>query len=261
MPTMTPACRDIRRSILCASKASGHGHIPTSFSVVEMLYAVYATMRHDPRRPDWPERDLFVLSKGHAALGLYAVLAHHGYFDVAELDTFGAFRSRLGCHPDRFKVPGAEVSTGSLGHGIGLAAGMALATQLRGSSRRVFTLVGDGEANEGTVWEALMVASHRRLAALTVLFDDNGSQVRSLQIPNLAERVAAFGCDVVEVDGHDVDALRAALATPAPTVRAVVAHTTKGWGCPTLADNMLEWHRKSPDDAQLARFLEELDAA
>ena len=121
---MTPACKEIRRNILRASRASGHGHIPTTFSVIEMLCAVYETMKHDPARPDWPERDLFVLSKGHAALGFYAVLAHYGFFKLEELKTYGAFQSRLGCHPDRFKVPGVELSTGSLGHGIAVAVGM-----------------------------------------------------------------------------------------------------------------------------------------
>jgi transketolase len=258
---MAPSCREIRRSILQASRASGHGHIPTSFSVVEMLCAVYETMKHDPANPQWPERDVFILSKGHAALGLYAVLAHYGYFPVDELKTFGAFQSRLGCHPDRFKVPGAEASTGSLGHGIALAVGMALAFKLQNSSRRVFTLVGDGESNEGSVWEAVTVATHLQLKNLSILYDSNHSQVRSLHIPNPAERFAAFGCDTVEVAGHDLDALKAALAKPAPNVRAVVAKTVKGYGCPTLTANMFEWHRKSPTPEQLEQLLQELEAA
>src|SRR3974377_363992 len=127
---MTPACREIRKNILRASRASGHGHIPTTFSVVEMLCAVYETMKYDPANPHWPERDIFILSKGHAALGFYAVLAYYGYLKTEELSTFGAFQSRLGCHPDRLKVPGVEVSTGSLGHGIGIAVGMALAFRI-----------------------------------------------------------------------------------------------------------------------------------
>ena len=186
--TMTPFCREIRKNILHASKASGHGHIPTCFSVIEMLCAVYETMKHDPAKPEWPERDVFILSKGHAALGFYAVLAHYGYLKVDELKTYGAFKSRLGCHPDRLKVPGVEASTGSLGHGIGIAVGMALAFRLQDSSRRVFTLIGDGESNEGSVWEAVMVAVNLQLNNLTILLDSNQSQVRSLPIPNPAER-------------------------------------------------------------------------
>ena len=256
---MTPACREIRKSILRASRASGHGHIPTCFSIVEMLCAVYETMKHDPARPDWPERDIFILSKGHGALGYFATLAHYGYFPVTELNTFGAFQSRLGCHADRHKVPGVELSTGSLGHGIGVAVGMALAFRLQDSPRRVFTLIGDGESNEGSVWEAVMVASHLKLDNLTILYDANRSQIRSLPIPNPAERFAAFGCDTAEADGHDLDALKDAVARSAATVKVVVAHTTKGHGCPTLVDNMFEWHRKSPSPEQLEQFLAELD--
>lgn len=261
MMPLTEAGRQIRRSMLLASRASGHGHLPTSFSIVELLCAVYETMRHDPKNPSWPERDIFILSKGHGALGFYAVLAHYGYFQVDELKTFGAYESRLGCHPDRFKAPGAEASTGSLGHGIALAAGMALAFKMANSPRRAFTIVGDGESNEGSVWEALMVASHQRLNNLAVLFDYNQSQVRSLPIPNLAERVASFGFDTVEVDGHDLQALKVALAKPAAGPKAVVAHTIKGRGCPMLTANMFEWHRKSPNPEQLEQLMKELEAA
>jgi transketolase len=171
---MTSALR-VRELILRSSMASGHGHIPTCFSVVEMLLAVYATMRHNPNNPQWSERDFFVLSKGHAALGHYAVLAEQGYFDPDELKSFGAAHSRFGCHADRFKVPGIEVSCGSLGHGIGVATGMALALKLRQSPRRVFTLIGDGEANEGSVWEAIMVATALRRVAFRSRIQRNDS--------------------------------------------------------------------------------------
>jgi transketolase len=261
MSTMNTACRNVRRLILEASAQSGHGHIPTSFSIVEMLYAAYTVMRHDSARPDWDERDIFVLSKGHGALAYYAVLAQAGYFPVEELQTFGAFGSRLGCHPDRHKVPGVEVSTGSLGHGIAVAAGMALALKMKGSSRRVITLIGDGEANEGSVWEALMVAAHQRLDNLTVLLDYNRSQSRSLPIPNPAERFRAFGCNTHEVDGHDVEALQAALRSPSATVRAIVAQTIKGHGCVTLCEHMFEWHRRSPKPEELSLLLNELESS
>ncbi len=257
---MHPVCRQIRRDILVASRASGHGHIPTSFSIVEMLYATYASMKHDPKNPSWDERDIFILSKGHGALGFYCVLARIGYFAVDEAKTFGAYLSKYGCHPDRRKVAGVEASTGSLGHGIGIAVGMALAFKLSGSTRRVFTLIGDGEANEGSTWEAIMVAANLRLSNFTILLDFNKSQVRSLPITNPAERLAAFGCRVREVDGHDVDGLKAALAAPSDSVKAVVAHTIKGYGCRTLEENIFEWHRKSPDASQLEQFLNELDA-
>ena len=257
---MTSVSHEIRRKILRASRDSGHDHIPTSFSIVEMLSAVYETMRHDPARPKWEERDLFVLSKGHASLGFYCALAQYGYLKDEELRTFGAFESRLGCHPDRHKVPGVEVSTGSLGHGISVAVGMALAFRLQGSERKVYTLIGDGESNEGTVWESLMVATHLKLANLTVLYDNNQSQVRSLPIPNPGQRLAAFGCEVHEVAGHDVAAIKAALAAPAANTKAVVADTVKGFPCRLLSDNIFEWHRKSPNPEQFDQLMKELDA-
>ena len=256
---MDTVCHEIRRKILQTSRASGHGHIPTSFSVVEMISAVYDTMRHDPKKPSWDERDIFVLSKGHASLGFYCVLSHYGYIKESELKTFGAFGSRLGCHPDRLKVPGVEVSTGSLGHGISVAVGMALAFKLRGSRRRVYVLIGDGESNEGSVWEAIMVAVNQKLDNLTILYDNNKSQERSLPIPNPAERLGAFGCEVVEVSGHDRKAIAKALKTKQKSVKALVCNTIKGYPCQTLIQNVYEWHRKSPDEAFFQKIMNELD--
>jgi transketolase len=254
------AARRVRASILRASFESGHGHIPTCFSVVEMLLGAYAALRHDPRNPRWPERDLFVLSKGHAALSHYAVLAELGYLEAAELSSFGRAGSRLGCHADRLKVPGVEVSCGSLGHGIGVAAGMALALTVKRSSRRVVALVGDGEANEGSVWEAVMVAADRRLANLAVLYDDNRSQARCLQIPNPAERFAAFDWETRVVDGHDATAVAGALATGGDRPRAVICRTVKGKGCRTLEQDVFAWHRRSPTAAEFEALLAELHA-
>jgi transketolase len=142
-------CKDIRKQILQVAKESGHGHIPTCFSIVETLWAVYSVLRHDPDKPLWENRDLFILSKGHGALALYCVLAKLGYFPPDQINTLGGYKSTFGCHADRFKIPGVEASTGSLGHGIGLAVGMSLALKIAKSKRRVVTLIGDGEANEG----------------------------------------------------------------------------------------------------------------
>lgn len=257
---MHDLCRKIRADILAVSHHSGHGHVPTCFSIIEMLHAAYGVMRHDPRKPDWEERDLFVLSKGHAALGYYCTLAALGYFSVDEVYSFGAFDSRFGCHADRFKVPGVEVSTGSLGHGIAVAVGMALAARIQNADRRVFALIGDGEANEGTVWEAAMVAADQKLENLTVLYDHNGSQRRCLQIPNPAERFATFGFATSEVDGHDLAALDSALRLRSERPHAIIAHTRKGYGCKTLVDEVFAWHRRSPDAETLARLMEELNA-
>lgn len=256
---MIPICKEIRKYILRISKTSGHGHIPTCFSVVEILYAIYKTIRHDPKKPSWEGRDIFILSKGHASLAHYCVLAKFGYFDIDEVSGFGAFMSDFGCHADRLKVPGIEASTGSLGHGIGLAVGMALALKIKGSDRRVFTVIGDGEANEGSVWEAVMVAVNLKLDNLTIIYDDNRSHARGLQIHNPAEKMKAFGCETLEVDGHDVDVLTNAINKKSDIVKAIIANTKKGFGCETLVMNHYEWHRKSPNDMEFAKLMKELE--
>jgi transketolase len=257
---MDEVSRRIRSHILDISESSGHGHVPTCFSIIEILRAIYQVMRHEPKNPQLENRDLFILSKGHAALGHYCVLAEEGYFDIADVFQFGAYGSRFGCHADRHKVPGVEVSTGSLGHGISVAAGMALGLKIAGSKRRVFTLVGDGESNEGTVWETLMVASDQKLDNLTVIFDNNKSQGRCLSIPNLTDRVRSFGADVVQVPGHDMKQLTESLQQRPGHLNAVIAESEKGYGCKTLIKNMYEWHRRSPDRDMLITLKEELHA-
>ena len=203
---------------------------------------------------------MFILSKGHGALAHYCVLEKLGYFYPDKINTMGMFESSFGCHADRFKVPGIEASTGSLGHGIGLAVGMALALKIEESDRRVVTLIGDGEANEGSVWEALLVASNLGLPNMTVIYDDNRSHSRGLQIVNPAEKFLAFGCDVTEVDGHDVEALIEANKHQGQRMHAIIAHTRKGYGCRTFVENPYEWHRRSPNEIEYRNLLEELDA-
>lgn len=256
---MIPLCKEIRKKMLEISHKSGHGHLPTCFSVVEIILAVYQTIKHDPKNPSWPERDIFILSKGHAALVHYCVLANLGYFAIEDLDSFGAFMSRFGCHADRCKVPGIEVSTGSLGHGIGVAVGMALAFKIQKNKRRIFTLIGDGEANEGSVWEAVMVAVDLKLNNLTVIYDHNLSEVRGLQIYNPLEKFVAFGCEVKEINGHDIDVLKSEIAKTSDKLRVIVADTKKGFGCRTFVENHYEWHRKSPNDLELNTLIRELD--
>lgn len=256
---MREECKEIRRYILDISKKSGHGHIPTCFSIVEIIYALYETMRHRPSDPLWEERDIFILSKGHAALSLYSVLANFGYFDIQDVYSFGSFMSQFGCHGDRTKVKGIEASTGSLGHGIGIATGVALALKIKKTDRRVFTLIGDGESNEGSVWEAIMVAENQGLNNLTVIYDNNMSHSRGLQIKDPMAHFRGFGCEVAEVNGHNIDALKLELAKPAMTVKVVVANTKKGFGCKTLMENQYEWHRKSPNDVEFEKLMRELD--
>ncbi|MHC4147144.1 MAG: transketolase [Planctomycetota bacterium] len=256
---MIPDCKEIRKSILSISKESGHGHVPTCFSVVEILYAIYGAIRHDPDDPSWDQRDIFILSKGHASLAHYTVLAHLGYFDTQQVYSYGSFATDFGCHADKLKVPGIEASTGSLGHGIGLAVGMALAFKIEKNSRKVCVLIGDGESNEGSVWEATMVATNLKLNNLTIIYDNNMSHSRGLQIQNPAERFKAFGCRVLEADGHDVDILKSEIGRNGDMVRAIVANTKKGYGCHTLIDNQYQWHRKSPTESEFEMLIGELD--
>lgn len=257
---MNPACLKIREDILKISNSSGHGHIPTCFSIVELLNGVYSTMKHDPKNPGLKDRDYFFLSKGHAALGHYCVLSHFGYFPIEKVYAFGAFLSDFGCHADRHKVPGIEASTGSLGHGIGIAVGTALGLQLKDSAQKVFCIIGDGEANEGTVWESVMVAVNLKLNNLTVIYDNNQSHSRGLQIKNPLKIFEAFGCEATEVDGHDVTKINDVLSKKQTGFRAVVANTKKGLGCPSLVSGHHEWHRRSPNKEELKSLLEELHA-
>ncbi len=257
---MSEVAKKLRQTILAISHKSGRGHIPTSFSVVEILLAVYNKIRHRPVEPLWDGRDIFILSKGHGALAHYTVLAEHGYFPAEDIFNLGRLNSRFGCHADRLKVPGVEASTGSLGHGIGLAVGMALAAKIRKSQRRVYVLVGDGESNEGSVWEAVLVALNRRLDNLTIIYDDNRSHSRGLQIIDPASNFRGFGCQVFEVDGHDIDAIKDALGIPTDSVKVIIARTEKGHGCRTLVENPYEWHGKIPDAKEYTMLMEELDA-
>ena len=257
---MNPECKQIRQDILKVSKVSGHGHLPSCFSVVEILCAVYEWMKHDPGNPRSADRDIFVLSKGHAALAHYCLLARLGYFSKQKIEAFGSFRSDFGCHEDRLKVPGIEISTGSLGHGIGVAVGIALALKLKGSERKVFVLIGDGESNEGTVWEAVGVAANLKLDHLTILFDFNKSQIRGLQILKPAECFRSFGCQAIEVDGHDLDQLKQAISADSDRPKVIVAQTQKGFGCRTLIENMHAWHRRAPSEKEFDMLMEELNA-
>ncbi|CAN2039956.1 transketolase [Candidatus Magnetomoraceae bacterium gMMP-15] len=257
---MIPVCKQIRKDMLYIAKQSGHGHLPTCFSIVEILYAIYSVMKHDPQNLLLKDRDIFILSKGHGSLSLYCILGEFGYFNKEKIFSFGSFMSDFGCHADRFKIPGIEASTGSLGHGIGIAVGVALAFKIEKSHRKVFVVIGDGESNEGTVWESIMVAVNLNLNNLIIVYDNNMSHARGLQINNPAQRFQAFGCDVQEVNGHDINELKEAFSKKSPLVKIIVANTKKGAGCKTLTENQYEWHRKSPDDIELKKLLEELDA-
>jgi transketolase len=247
---------------------AGLGHVGGEFSAIDILTTLYfGVLRYDPARPDDPRRDRFVLSKGHSAAALYVTLAEAGYFDPAELSTFQGPLSRLGGHPDRTKLPGVETNTGPLGHGMPVAVGIALAAKFTGATYRTYTLTGDGELQEGSIWEAAMAAAHHELDGLTVIVDRNGLQQgdrteSTVRLEPLADKWRAFGWSVREVDGHDHAALLELLRS-VPFERGrpscVIAHTHKGQGVSFIADQV-GWHHHVPTADEYQRATAELQA-
>ena len=264
----------MRRMILEQSHRANVGHIGCCLCVVEILAAIYQVLNADsPRDPD---RDRFVLSKGHAALALYAALTLKGWISRAELDQFCADGSRIAVHPEH-TVPGIDFSTGSLGQGICLAAGAALAARRQSSSRRVYCLISDAECNEGSVWEAAMLAAQHSLGNLRVVLDWNRQQALGLtcdviDIPNLAERWRAFGWRVSEVDGHSVPALVEALSTNSTAPHIILARTVFGRGVSYMEQGIpvtqthlpvqpINWHYLPMSDHEYQLAIREVDAA
>lgn len=251
-PPLDNRSKMLRRLVIDALDGGGRGHLGSSLSLIEMVRVLYDDiLRHRPQDPKWEGRDRFILSKGHGCLALYAILADKGYFPVEELRRFCRHDSYLGGHPEAGKIPGVEASTGALGHGLSIGVGMALAARIKQSASRVFVAMGDGEINEGSVWEAAMSAGKHRLDNLTAMVDYNKIQsygfVSEVQpLEPLADKWRAFGFAAVEVDGHDTAALKAALAAPAEAGKptAVICHTIKGRGIP-FAENEPSWHHKS----------------
>ncbi|MBF0137153.1 MAG: transketolase [Magnetococcales bacterium] len=250
---MDERSRLLRRLILRSLQRSGRGHPGSALSLVEILRVLYDDILHyDPARPHWLERDRCILSKGHGCLALYAILADKGFFPATELSRFCAVDSPLGGHPELDMVPGIEASTGALGHGLSMGAGMALGAKLHQRQNRVFVILGDGELNEGSVWEAAMFAHKHRLDNLIAIVDHNklqsyGLVSEVLDMHPLPDKWRSFGFNVQEVDGHDIVALRSALqAIPQipDTPNVIIAHTIKGKGIP-MAEGNPQWHHKS----------------
>ena len=262
------ALRDLAREVRLADLAmigrAKLGHIGGDFSVTDVLVTLYgAVLDVDPTAPDKPERDRFILSKGHCAGALYSTLAHCGFFALSELETFAAPLSALNGHPNRAKVPGVETNTGPLGHGFPVAVGHAIAAKLQGSPRRTFVVLGDGELQEGSNWEAAMTASHYELSALTAIVDRNRLQQgarteETKRLEPLADKWTSFGFEVRDIDGHDFTQLLDALR-PSDTGRpvCVLANTIKGKGVSFMQDRA-EWHHKIPDADQARAAVEEL---
>ena len=251
---------DIRKDILNLARTTTQGRLGTDYSVVELIDSVYNHMNHNPKNTNWEGRDIFILSKGHASLSYYTILSHHGYFALDDIKTLKKYNSKFGGHPDRLKVPGVESSTGSLGHGIGIAVGMALAFKIKKSYRKVYVLVGDGEANEGSVWESIMIAVNEKLDNLVIIFDVNKSQTRGLQLSNIDGVCKEFGCAVEKIFGHDVNKIKNAFKCGKKNKPLViVAETIKGYPCRTLIENKFEWHSKVPNDDYYNIFMDELN--
>ena len=265
-PALKNICTQVRRDIINMTANAGSGHPGGSLSAVEMLVALYFdVMNVDPKNPSDPARDRLVLSKGHAAPALYGVLGEKGYFSTEEFKNFRQLHSILQGHPDAKKCPGVDASTGSLGQGISIAVGMALGAKTTGNPCRVYTICGDGELQEGLVWEASMAAAHYGLDNLTVLVDNNGLQIDGsndevMSLGDMPAKLRAFGFDLHEIDGHDLDAIEAALGAPVTPGRpkAILAHTVKGKGV-SFMEGQVGWHGKAPNEEQRQQALKELE--
>lgn len=257
----------LRKDILRIAMQAGEGHIASALSCVDILAILYFhIMNVDPRRPDWTNRDRFILSKGHACSALYAVLARRGFFSVQELTTMGQKGSIFGGHPDRDKVPGIEISTGSLGHGLSVGAGMALAAKRDKQGHHVFVVLGDGECQEGTIWEAAMFAPTQKLDNLVVVVDHNKLQAidhieNVIDMSPFAEKWRSFGWQVKEINGHDHEQLMKGLSSlpfKKNTPSLIIAHTVKGKGV-SFMENKIMWHARVTTDEEFKQALHELD--
>jgi transketolase len=263
---LTALAARIRAHTLRMVHQAKASHVGTCFSMTDILAVLYgAVLRVDPARTDWPDRDRFILSKGHGAAAIYATLAECDFIPVEWLDTYCCDGTRLAGHITHYGVPGVEVSSGSLGHGLSIGSGMALAGKRDGRPYRVFTLLSDGECDEGSIWEAVLFAPHHKLDNLIAIVDYNkiqsfGTVKEVLDLEPFADKWRAFGWAVQEIDGHDIEQILHTLwSVPfvAGQPSCVIAHTVKGKGV-SFMENRLEWHYRSPDAGQLTRALSEL---
>lgn len=260
----------VRARVLISVHHAGGGHVGGPLSCTDLLVALYFHILNiDPARPDWEDRDRFILSKGHSTIALYAVMAERGYFPLEELLTFDAIDSRLQGHPDMTKTPGIDMSSGSLGQGLSPGIGMALGARLLNKSFRTYVILGDGESQEGQIWEAAFIAARYKLDNLTVFLDNNGLQQYGWQRPgermlrpieNPAQKWQAFGWHTLEIDGHDIAQIIQAVGQ-AQEVRGkptlIIANTIKGKGVSFMEDQY-EWHARVPTQSELVQALAEL---
>ncbi|PWJ50763.1 transketolase [Faecalicatena contorta] len=267
MTELQKAANEVRKGILTAVHSAGSGHPGGSLSAADLFtYVYFAEMNIDPQNPEMEERDRFVLSKGHTAPGLYSALAHRGYFPVEELTTLRHVGACLQGHPCMQETPGVDISTGSLGQGLSAAVGMALAAKMDNKDFRTYCLCGDGEIQEGQIWEALMFAGHRKLDNLVVIIDNNDLQIDGCigEICSpypIDKKLEAFGLHVINIDGNDISQIASAMqearrAKGMPT--AIVMKTIKGKGV-SFMENQAGWHGKAPNDQEYKAAMTELE--
>jgi len=266
IPDLENMAKQLRRHVITMIATAGSGHPGGSLSAADIVTALYfKVMHYDPKNPQWPDRDRFVLSKGHAAPILYAALAECGYFPVEELSTLRKLGSRLQGHTDRTLTPGVEMSAGSLGQGLSYGIGMALAGRLDKRNYRVYVLIGDGECDEGQVWEAAMFAPHHRMDNITAIIDHNDLQLDGrvcdiMGLEPLGDKWRAFNWNVLDINGHDMKGILGALKKAGevkgkPTV--IIAHTVKGKGVSFMEGNV-DFHGKAPNPQETEQALKEL---
>ncbi|MHB8481940.1 MAG: transketolase [Nitrospiria bacterium] len=267
--TLEQIATKLRIDILKMIFEAQSGHPGGSFSAIDVMTALYCkVMKHDPKNADWPDRDRFILSKGHAAPALYAILAHCGYFSQEKLNTLRKMGSPLQGHPEKNKLPGVEASTGSLGQGISIGIGMSLAGKLDGKDYRTYVLVGDGETNEGQVWEAALFAGNHQLDHLVVILDHNGQQLDGsvqeiMPLAPLSDKWRSFGWNVIDINGHRMDEILTAFERTRSTKgkpAIVIAKTIKGKGV-SFMENNNEFHGMAPNKEQFTLALQELERA
>ena len=258
--------RELRLTVIDVMAWSGGAHVGGSLSIIDILTILYFKyLKIDPANPKWEDRDRFILSKGHSCPVLYAALARRGYFDPAILNTLRQYHSILQGHPDMNKVPGIDMTAGSLGNGLSVGVGMALSGKLHHQDYMTYVMLGDGEIQEGMVWEAAMAANHHDLKNLVAIVDCNGVQINGwvneiMTVEPLADKWRAFGWNVVEVNGHNMKDVLTALHT-AKTMRhptAILMRTVKGKGVSFMEDDCI-WHGQAPDDEQMVKAIAEID--
>ncbi len=259
--------KKIRIDVLKMIGRAKSAHVGSSFSMADLLAVLYTdTLRVDPHKPEWPDRDRFILSKGHGCAGLYAILAERGFFPKKWLDDFYLNGSHLPGHVTHSGIPGVEVSTGALGHGLSIASGMALAAKHDNKSYRIFTMLSDGECDEGSIWEAALFAPHHKLDNLIAIVDYNkiqslGTVKEVLNLDPFADKWKAFGWGVHEINGHDFKEIKEAFDTLPFTLgkpSCIIAHTIKGKGV-SFMENLLLWHYRSPQGDEFTNALKELE--